>query len=71
MAEIRKKAEVQIDEAQLAKFTLPPSGSGPSAAAPDRPALAQVRVRPRRLPDARALERPCKNLKQNSMLPVR
>jgi len=36
MAEIRKKAEVQIDEAQLAKFTLPPSGSGPSAAAPDR-----------------------------------
>jgi parvulin-like peptidyl-prolyl isomerase len=36
MAEIRKKAEVQIDEAQLAKFTLPPSGSGPSAASPDR-----------------------------------
>jgi parvulin-like peptidyl-prolyl isomerase len=35
-AEIRRKTKVEIDEAQLAKFTLPPPGPGQSAASPEK-----------------------------------
>jgi hypothetical protein len=36
IAEVRKKAKIQIDEAQLAKLTLPLPGSGQSTTAPDK-----------------------------------
>jgi parvulin-like peptidyl-prolyl isomerase len=36
IADVRKRANIEIDEAQLAKLTLPLPSSGPSTAAPDK-----------------------------------
>lgn len=36
IADVRKRARIQIDEAQVAKLTLPLPSSGPSTAAPDK-----------------------------------
>ena len=58
IADVRNRAKIQIDEAQLAKVTLPLPSSGPSTAARDKrspgPVRAHLHQLPRR-PDSNAV----------------